>query len=410
MSDMDFRELFREKDLEEYIIQTEKVKLREEKLYELFDLRRRASDAFKVRLSVTDIVVAASAGVLLGLGNALFKDFVPKHGPFKHEHGTTRTAVDYKVPKPSGYKGSVNNLHRQIGPGHDIFRFKEALTLMSGKSDDFDLWGKTATQILGHPLSPGNMKIEQFLSLGGFRIPPDPKKELINHLLIDFFTKRSLPIPGTSYIADHSEETAKVMLKMYDEGFNMKNALGNSLAFALVQIIIHSYTFLFKAIPNSGFGFKNFDLEHFKSIFTEYNRLINENEFHMLMIISHGASFLVDTIITTSSKSYAGLFQLNYASLLAFSKHLLQYILNSSKEYSQLIQDSKNKVIEIWDIDRFWYENFKRTFMSAASEKYFLELYDPFEMDIRHNDVLRITGGIKERQNKKQLLLEELGK
>lgn len=403
-----FIELFGTENLDRFRLQKNIVDLREEKLEELAVLRRNASNAFKVKLSLADIIVASAAGVLIGLGNALFKDFVPKKGPLQHKHGTTRTAVDYKTPKPSGYSGSVQDLHRQIGPGHDIFRFKEALGLMSGEISDFNLWGKTATQILGHPLTSGNMKLDQFLSLGGFKIPPDPKKELINHLVIDFFTKRSLPIPGTTYIADYSPETAKVMLKMYDEGFNLKNALANSLAFGLVQLIIHSYTFLFKAIPMSGFSFFNFDMTHFKNIFTQYKRLIRENEFHMMMIIAHGGSFLVDTIIATSSKSYAGLFQLNYASLLAFSKHLLQYLLQSTKEYNRLIEASKSKALEVQNVDDTWFVNFRSNFIAVATKKHFIELFDPFEIEKQHRDIIASMKNLSAINNKRQLLLKEL--
>jgi hypothetical protein len=403
-----FIELFGEKNLNRFRLQSSIVDLRQEKLEELSVLRKNVSNAFKVKLSIIDIVVGTSAGVLVGLGNALFKDFIPQKGPLQHKHGTTRTAVDYKIPKPSGYSGSVQDLHRQIGPGHDIFRFKEALELMSGKTSDFNLWGKTATQILGHPLTPGNMNIDQFMSLGGFNIPPDPKAELINHLIIDFFTKRSLPIPGTSYIADYSQETARIMLKMYDEGFNLKNAIGNSMAFALIQLIIHSYTFLFKAIPVSGFRFNNVDILRFTNLITEYKRLIKENEFHVMMIIAHGASFLVDTIITTSSKSYTGLFQLNFASLLAFGKHLLQYILQSTREYKRLIDASKNEALQLQDIDDAWFANFKANFIRVATEKHFLQLFDPLETEKIHDYVINTTKNIRDINRKKQLLLREL--
>ena len=236
--------------------------IRSEKLEELADLRMRAAEAFQVHMTMPDILVSASAGVLLGLANGLFKTFIPKHGPLKHEHHVTRTAVDYQVPKPEGYHGSVQDLHRQIGPGHDIFRFKEALEMMkSGNVTDFKLWGTTATEILGHQLRPGNLKLVDFLAKGGFNIPSDPKGELLNHLLIDFFTKRSLPIPGSTYLADSSPEMAKVMLTMYDEGLNLKSALGNFIGFALVQIIVHGYTFLFKAIPVSNFSVKNISVD-----------------------------------------------------------------------------------------------------------------------------------------------------
>ena len=171
---------------------------------------------FLADIDLTDILVAAIAGVVCGFANSLHKTHIPKDGKFKHKHSTTRTAVDYKVPKPEGATGNIQGLHRQIGPGHDIGRFREALDLISGKTNDFPLWGKTIAQKTGGVLHPGKMKVADFLASGGFTIPANPKAELINHLMIDFFTKTSLPLPFTSYLADYSEPLAKIMLQMYD--------------------------------------------------------------------------------------------------------------------------------------------------------------------------------------------------
>jgi hypothetical protein len=98
-----------------------------ERLQELCEVRQRAAEAFKVHLSWTDVGVSAASGVLLGIGNAFFKNFIPQHGRFAHKHEMTRTAVDYGIPKPRGFKGSVNDLHRQIGPGTISFDSKKRL-------------------------------------------------------------------------------------------------------------------------------------------------------------------------------------------------------------------------------------------------------------------------------------------
>ena len=328
---------------------------KEQLLTDIDDLRKKASDVFSIRLKIPDLIVAISSGILVGLGNALFKNFIPKHGPLRHKHKTTRTAVDYGIPKPKGVKGSVNDLHRQIGPGHDIFRFKEALDLMTGKTNDFSLWGKKATEILGHPLKPGNMKLTDFLADGGFKIPADPKAELINHLLIDFFTKRSLPLPGSSYIADSSESMAKIMLNMYDEGLNLKNFAGNTLAFLLVQLINTGYIFLFWAIPQSNFTLIPFELQNFKNLFEKSKELKKSNEYDFMFVISHGSSFLIDSIISLTSKNYTGIFQLNYASLLAFSKHILSYLIRNAKKYKEFMQQVSEKVQLANNIDDTWF-------------------------------------------------------
>ena len=191
------------------------IELEIEKLYQENDiLLEQAQSAFHVDLTLADIIIASASGVVCGAISGCFKSFVPQEGKLKHKHGTHRVAIDHKVPKPSGMHRSVQGLHRQIGPGHDLGRFKEALDLMSGKTNDFPLWGKNISDYTGGVLHSGNIKLDRFLNTGGFKIPEDPKAELINHLLIDFFTKTSLPIPFSSYLADSSPLMAKLMISM----------------------------------------------------------------------------------------------------------------------------------------------------------------------------------------------------
>jgi hypothetical protein len=136
---------------------------------------------------------------------------------------------------------------------------------MKGARADFDLLGRKATEILGHELRSGNLRLSEFRKLG-FRIPVEPRKALLNHLLKDFFTKRSLPIPGSSYPADHSEEMATVMLLMYKNGLNLKTAGGNLIGYTMVQVIIHGYTFLFKAVPASNFSIRELSSARTKAL------------------------------------------------------------------------------------------------------------------------------------------------
>jgi hypothetical protein len=211
------------------------------------------------------------------------------------------------------------------------------------------------------------MGASEFLNLGGFKIPDDPAGELMNHLLIDFFTKRSLPIPGSTYLADASPEAAKMMLGMYKNGLNLKVAAGNFLGFALVQIIVHGYTFLFKAVPESEFSFSPLEWNKVKHLFSTYSNLTRANNFHGMMMLAHGSSFLADSAITLGTKSYAGLLQLNYLSLIAFSKHLIQYMLKNVAEYKELIAQANERAVDISNADDYWKTNYRTRLQAQLS-------------------------------------------
>ncbi len=380
--------------------------------YENELLLQKANDAFSVKLTITDVIVSAAVGVLCGALNGCFKTFVPQHGKLQHKHSTTRTAVDYKVPKPKGMKGSVQGLHRQIGPGHDIGRWKEALDLMAGKTEDFPLWGKTIAEYTGGILHAGNVRVDDFIPKGGFKIPNDPKKELMNHLLIDFFTKTSLPLPFSSYIADSGELLAKLMIGMYGEGLNLKNATGNISASAIVQLVTHAYVYLFKATQEAEFFEKVKQIEKADEAFLLFDRVneankkyVASNEFHVLQMIAHSASFLIDSAVITASRNYTGILSLDYASLLMLANHSVKYVSNGVKDYTEALTEMKEINRSMEATNRKWLEEFKNEVMLLANSEHFNEAFSPRLMLEYHNDVMQI---FSESEKKKAELRAEL--
>lgn len=369
-------------------------------------LKEELKKSFAVDISLTDALVAAIAGIVCGAMNGLFKSYIPKHGNLKHEHSTTRSGVDYKVPKPEGMKGSVQGLHRQIGPGHDLGRFNEALDLMSGKKTNFPLWGKTITEQTGGTLHAGNMRVEDFIARGGFKIPDDPKAELMNHLLIDFFTKTSLPLPFTSYLADHSQAMAKIMMGMYGSGLNMKNLVGNVSSIAMLQLITHSYAYLFKSakvVDLYGRLHTINSIEDFGDLFTELNkenkRYLKSNEFNVLQAIAHGSSFLVDTIITMASKNYAGLFCLDYGTLLCFTVDVIKYVKQSTDKRKKTLAELSAVSDDILSLECTWYDTFRKDMLQLAQKDGFYETFNPELIMAKHEEVIKKLEAGRERRS-----------
>lgn len=375
-------------------------------------LEEELKKSFSVNLSCIDIVVAMSAGILCGAMNGLFKSYVPQHGKLKHKHSTTRTAVDYKVPKPQGIKGSVQGLHRQIGPGHDIGRFKEALDLMSGKTNDFPLWGKTITEQTGGVLHAGNMSIEAFKACKGFKIPDDPKAELMNHLLIDFFTKTSLPLPFTSYIAGNSQAMAKIMMGMYDNGLNLKNIVGNVSSLAILQLVTHSYAYLFKSAKEVNLYSRLKDVSSPQEFVTLFNELGEENkrytqskDFNVLQALAYGSSFLVDTIITVGSKNYAGLFCLDFGTLIAFATDVIKYVKQSTDKYTETLSEINAVSDKALSLENSWYETFREDILRLATKENFFDTFDPKKIKAHHNEFVE---KLEQRQYRTKEMLFEL--
>ena len=375
-------------------------------------LLQQARNAFRVDLTLADIIVASATGVLCGAVSGCFKSFVPQEGKFKHKHGTRRTAIDHKVPKPEGMHGSVQGLHRQIGPGHDLGRFKEALDLMSGKTDDFPLWRKNISDYTGGVLHSGNIKLDSFLKTGGFKIPDDPKAELLNHLIIDFFTKTSLPIPFSSYLADNSEFMGKLMISMYGNGLNLKNLVSSLSSVAVIQLVTHSYAFLFRALSSSNFVTRIKEansLEEFKvaidSLSNEYKLYIESKEFQVIQMIAHGASFLVDTTITTASQNYTGILSLDYASLLILGSSSIKYLSSGVTDYRVAMEGVAKINQSLEAANQKWFVSFKHDVLMLAQSDNFTQTFSPKLILEKHEEVMQT---LNQGEAKKKSLRQEL--
>jgi hypothetical protein len=127
-----------------------------------------------------------------------------------------------------------------------------------------------------------------------------------------------------------------------------------------------------------------------------------------MMMMSHGSSFLVDSIITFSTKSYAGLLQLNYLSLMAFAKHLLQYLIKNVGEYNKLIEEAKNKANDMSAIDVTWQTNFRSAFEKNFADPNFQSIFDQDEWLHNSERIFNFKNNINNNMQRERLLIEQL--
>ena len=69
-------QIFGKENLQYYSKQIEILKNIDDTLNDLIDLRQRMHDIFKVHLTFSDIAVSAASGILMGLSNTLFKNYI----------------------------------------------------------------------------------------------------------------------------------------------------------------------------------------------------------------------------------------------------------------------------------------------------------------------------------------------
>jgi hypothetical protein len=150
-----------------------------------------------------------------GLGQKL-KDFNIDNNP-----------IDRHIP------GAYGGNHRLFSYGHDLFRFFKGVKLILGQTDEIGIAGT------GGILS-GNFS--------NFNSPDSIWKAILIlaiHLYKDFWTCRSLPIPGSTIIANLNNDK---MPQIIDEltnnrEVNLRQLSGQLLSVTVVELIIRIYTF-----------------------------------------------------------------------------------------------------------------------------------------------------------------------
>ena len=175
----------------------------------------------------SDYIAVAAAG----MAGALF-DLLQNHKlllrPDLHEKIPHRKhAIDFALG---------GNTHRVISGGHDLLRFAEARQML--------IEGKYQA------LFRGEHSFATFYRYGGKEFPYEKIGEnaatiaLLTHWLADFFSKRSLPVPGWSYLTQKDGRLADFAYKSYKAGLNVRSVLSNLSGVALTGFILRLYTYI----------------------------------------------------------------------------------------------------------------------------------------------------------------------
>jgi hypothetical protein len=146
-----------------------------------------------------------------------------------HHHTQPSAPIDYMG---SNFGGGH---HRGLSSGHDLLRPLSAIQqIKEGKFSGYYFeYGK-------------KIFFESPISHRGTPYTPTSWKEAIVlylvHMFCDFFSKMSLPIPGTSWLRECSNREIRVFaMDMYKQGINLRHLMLQTLAPLTVEIILRVY-------------------------------------------------------------------------------------------------------------------------------------------------------------------------
>lgn len=259
------------------------------------------------------LVMAASglAGAIfdLILNKGLFQQTI--HDGIPHK----RHAIDF--PLAGGSK------HRVIGAGHDLFRFAEARQmLIEGRFEAVFRGGRIFST---HYKYAGIMKPY-------VKIPEEASTNvLIMHWIADLFSKRSMPIPGWSYLTEDNDRLADFALKSYENGMNLRMLVANLSGVALTGLILRVY-FLVRLYVTTG-----------KVEFT------SSPKFHEMALAAHSVNVLCNAGKVAITQN---VFAINVPAIMAVIRHLIPVLLDLQRRHSGAAILKRNRL----QLDGKWQE------------------------------------------------------
>jgi hypothetical protein len=225
-----------------------------------------------------------------------------------------RHVMDARIPKALLGPFETGD-HRGVGPMHDLCRIREAVEMMLSEKPDFEVLGKSAAGLAGGKLRIIGTKGEEATIFNVFSEPGAAVIAVLFHLLSDVVTKRSLPLPGTTWVADWSPAWRDRMMTLYTRGVNVKNVFGGAGQLSspvITEAVLRLYFIL--TYPEGSTALESFLVRGL--------RIQTRREREMLLV-AHGIAAALGSLRFVVTRA---LWDLNTAAVLAMLPHAVSLL------------------------------------------------------------------------------------
>lgn len=225
--------------------------------------------------SLVDFIFSDRNNKFTGKGSE-FSDWLNKF--HEHEGGGP---IDYQG---IGFGGGY---HRGLSKGHDVLRFIEAIIMF--KNGRFE--GMRYIDGVGHKVvSSVNQYGTAYEQLGWI----EAILKYAKHMFADLFSTCSLPFPGSSFLVESSNrDLRKLAATMYQNGFNMKNIMVQSLSAIIVEVILRVY-FGIQSVKSYKSEFELSDCYSNFSAIKEFIKPSSKDKLHEMLLLSHSIVMAVN--------------------------------------------------------------------------------------------------------------------
>jgi len=201
--------------------------------------------------------------------------------------------------------------HRLYSYGHDLLRFFEGVRqTMIGE------YRGISSGISGEV-------VKQFINYDSISWE---KAILINllHLLKDFCTAKSLPLPGMTILASlHNDKMPKFAEQLYDNGVNVRTMSAQAISVAVIELTIRVY--------------------HFLRLYGQaVDKELRDEKLRKMLLLSHSiaATFNIGKVIVTKNP-----FLLNTAQFVLILKYVYQAINKQMADFKKRVENKETQIV-----------------------------------------------------------------
>ena len=279
--------------------------------------------------SLVDLILSDRNNKFTGKGSDFSKWLDQFH---QHDGGGP---IDYQG------KGFGGGFHRGLSKGHDVLRFIEAIIMF--KNGQFE--GVRYIDGVAHKVvSSVNQYGTPYEQLGWI----EAMLKYAKHMFTDLFSTCSLPFPGSSFLFECSDrDLRKLAATMYQNGFNLKNIMIQSLSTIIVEVIIRIY-FGIKSVQNYNSEFElTEDYSNFTAI-KEFIKPSSKEKLFEMFLLAHSIVTAVNVGKVIIKKSPWELNVTEIISVIRYSIPVVNGVIERNSEYSKLIRNA-DEIHEKWE-------------------------------------------------------------
>ena len=289
--------------------------------------------------SITDLILSNRDNKFTGKGSKFSDSLKQLHeNKFKHKGNA---AIDFqgKIEIAGETVSFGGGDHRVLSPGHDILRFISGIKSFKN-GEMISIRYKNGKRLLtSTKMAKGG---GDFLQLGSI----EALVEYARHMFADFFSPKSLPFPGYSFLMEcDNRKIRKLVVDMYRNGFNMKNIAVQALSTVVVEFVIRLY-----------FAIKNIQsIKEDNELYDDYSKIDlikttfkSTEKMSEMLLAAHAIVTSVHlgkvTIKCVTGDLAKGLSQINITEIIALVKYATKVTKNVAErnsDYSKSIYYAK---------------------------------------------------------------------